>query len=73
MSDAVLALVIQLAGQLRREAAAEVERVRARIRQAQLAASIKQEELTRLKKKAAMLATELGSNKQSFHLEQEAS
>jgi hypothetical protein len=42
------------------------------LRQAQLAASIKQEELTTVNKEAAALATELGSNKQALHLEREA-
>ncbi|QOY92489.1 hypothetical protein IM543_12700 [Massilia sp. UMI-21] len=43
------------------------------LKQAQLAFSLKQEELTRLNKVAAALASELGSVKQALHLEREAS
>lgn len=43
------------------------------MKQAQLAFSLKQEELTRLNKEAAALATELGSVKQALHVEREAS
>ena len=42
------------------------------LKQARLAFSLKQEELTRLNKEAAALATELGSVKQAQHLEREA-
>lgn len=51
----------------------QVHRLRTELKQAQLAFSPKQEELTRLNKKAAALATELGSVKQAPHLEREAS
>jgi DNA repair exonuclease SbcCD ATPase subunit len=50
----------------------QVQGLQAELRQAQLAASIKQEELTRLNKEAAALATELGARKQALHLEREA-
>jgi chromosome segregation ATPase len=50
----------------------QVQGLQAELRQAQLAASIKQEELTRLNKEAAALATELGATKQALHLEREA-
>lgn len=50
----------------------QVQGLQAELRQAQLAASIKQEELTRLNKEAAALATELGGSKQALHLEREA-
>ena len=50
----------------------QVQGLQAELRQAQLAASIKQEELTRLNKDAAALATELGASKQALHLEREA-
>lgn len=50
----------------------QVQGLQAELRQAQLAASIKQEELTRLNKEAAALATELGASKQALHLEREA-
>ena len=43
------------------------------MKQAQLAFSLEQEELTRLNKEASALATELGSVKQALHLEREAS
>jgi monomeric isocitrate dehydrogenase len=46
--------------------------LQAELRQTQLAASIKQEELTRLNKEAAALATERGASKQALHLEREA-
>lgn len=46
--------------------------MQAELRQTQLAASIKQEELTRLNKEAAALATERGASKQALHLEREA-
>jgi hypothetical protein len=47
----------------------QVQGLQTELRQAQLAASIKQEESTRLNKEAAALATELGSNKQALHFE----
>ena len=50
----------------------QVQGLQAELRQAQLAASSKQEELTRLNKEAAALATELGASKQALHLEREA-
>lgn len=50
----------------------QVQAMQAELRQAQLATSVKQEELTRLNKEAAALATELGANKQALHLEREA-
>jgi chromosome segregation ATPase len=50
----------------------QVQGLQAELRQAQLAATIKQEELTRLNKEAAALATELGASKQALHLEREA-
>lgn len=50
----------------------QVQGLQAELRQAQLAAAVKQEELTRLNKEAAALATELGANKQALHLEREA-
>lgn len=50
----------------------QVQGLQVELRQAQLAASLKQEELTRLNKEAAALATELGSSKQALHLEREA-
>ena len=50
----------------------QVQGLQAELRQVQLAASIKQEELTRLNKEAAALATELGAGKQALHLEREA-
>jgi chromosome segregation ATPase len=50
----------------------QVQGLQAELRQAQLAASIKQEELTRLNKEAAALATELGASKQALHFEREA-
>lgn len=51
----------------------QVQGLQAELRQAQLAASMKQEELTRLNKEAAALAIELGASKQALHLEREAS
>lgn len=50
----------------------QVQGLQAELRQAQLAASVKQEDLTRLNKEAAALATELGASKQALHLEREA-
>jgi chromosome segregation ATPase len=50
----------------------QVQGVQAELRQAQLAVSIKQEELTRLNKEAAALSSELGTSKQALHLEREA-
>jgi hypothetical protein len=49
-----------------------VQGLQTELRQAQLAATIKQEELTRLNKEAAALVAELGSSKQALHLEREA-
>lgn len=103
VSDAIQALVTQLADQLQGEAATEVERVRVcmaelqsahdhaqtaqelqllDVRQALESASRQlalteqdlaglKEELTRLNKEAAALATELGSDKHALHLERE--
>ena len=51
----------------------QVQGLQTELKQAQLALSLKQEELTRLNKEAAALATELGSVKQALHLEREAS
>lgn len=51
----------------------QVHGLQTELKQAQLAFSLKQEELTRLNKEAAALATELGSVKQALHLEREAS
>jgi len=51
----------------------QVQGLQTELKQAQLAFSLKQEELTRLNKEAAALATELGSVKQALHLEREAS
>jgi len=50
----------------------QVQSLQVELRQAQLAASIKQEELTKLNKEAAALATELGASKQALHLERDA-
>jgi chromosome segregation ATPase len=50
----------------------QVQGLQVELRQAQLAASIKQEELTRLNKEAAALAIELGASKQALHFEREA-
>ncbi|MFC5462911.1 DNA-binding protein [Massilia niabensis] len=49
----------------------QVQALQAELRQAQLGVSAKQEELTHLNKEAAALATELGTSKQSLHLERE--
>lgn len=51
----------------------QVNGLQTELKQAQLAFSLKQEELTRLNKEAAALATELGSVKQALHLAREAS
>lgn len=51
----------------------QVQGLQTELKQAQLAFSLKQEEMTRLNKEAAALATELGSIKQALHLEREAS
>lgn len=50
----------------------QVQALQVELRQVQLAASLKQEELTRLNKEAATLATELGASKQALYLEREA-
>lgn len=50
----------------------QVQALQAELRQAQLATSVKQEELTRLNKEAAALATELRASKQALHGECEA-
>ncbi|MGJ9416434.1 DNA-binding protein [Massilia sp. CMS3.1] len=50
----------------------QVHGLQAELRQGQLAVSLKQEELTRLNKEAAALASELGANKQALHLERDA-
>ena len=50
----------------------QVQGLQTELKQARLAFSLKQEELTRLNKEAAALATELGSVKQAQHLEREA-
>ncbi|MDB5747966.1 MAG: hypothetical protein JWP72_2814 [Massilia sp.] len=50
----------------------QVQGLQAELRQAQQAASIKQEELTRLNKEAAALVAELAASKQALHLEREA-
>lgn len=49
----------------------QVQGVQAELRQAQLAAALKQEQWTRLNKEAAALANELGTNKQVLYLEKE--
>jgi len=51
----------------------QVHCLQTELKHAQLAFPLKQEELTRLNKEAATLATELGSVKQALHLEREAS
>jgi chromosome segregation ATPase len=51
----------------------QVQGVQAEPRQAQLAVSAKLDELTRLNKEAAALATELGASKQTLYLERETS
>jgi len=51
----------------------QVHGLQTELKQAQLALSLKQEELTRLNKEAAALATELGSVKHALHVEREAS
>jgi len=50
----------------------QVQGLQAELRQVQLAAATRQEELTRLNKEAAALATELGASKQALHREREA-
>ena len=50
----------------------QVQGLQVELRQARLAAAMKQEELTGLNKEAAALATELGASKQALHLEREA-
>jgi hypothetical protein len=49
----------------------QVQAIQADLRQAQLALAVKQEDVTRLNKEAAVLATELGANKQALYLEKE--
>lgn len=49
----------------------QVQGLQAELRQVHLAVSVKQEELTRLNKEAAALATELGGSKQALYLERE--
>jgi DNA repair exonuclease SbcCD ATPase subunit len=51
----------------------QVQAVQAELRQAQLVVSVKLEELTRLNKEAAALATELSTSKQTVYLERETS
>jgi chromosome segregation ATPase len=50
----------------------QVQGLQAELRQAQRALSLKQDELTRLNKEAAALASELGGSRQALHLEREA-
>lgn len=50
----------------------QVQALQSDVRQAQLAVSVKQEELTRLNKEAAALATELRAAKQALYEEREA-
>jgi hypothetical protein len=50
----------------------QVQALQVELRQTQLAAAAKHEELTRLNKEAAALATELGSTKQALYGEREA-
>jgi chromosome segregation ATPase len=51
----------------------QVQVLQSDVRQAQLTVSVKQEELTRLNKEAAALATELRATKHTLHEEREAS
>jgi hypothetical protein len=51
----------------------QVQALQSDVRQAQLAVSVKQEELTRLNKEAAALATELRAAKQALHEQRETS
>jgi chromosome segregation ATPase len=50
----------------------QVQGLQAELRQVYVAVSVKQEELTRLNKEAATLATELGGSRQALYLEREA-
>lgn len=51
----------------------QVQGLQAELRQAQLAIAVKQEELTRLSREAALLVSDLAATRQALHAEREAS